>query len=66
MTKVPGEVDRLLAEGEEFADAARYGDALARFHAAWELLPEPKDEQERSVQVLAAIADCLFSLGAWG
>jgi hypothetical protein len=65
MAKVPDKVDRLFAKGEEFADAEQYTKALDRFQAAWNLLPEPKDEQEPAVQILAAIADCHFYVGAW-
>jgi hypothetical protein len=65
MARTPNKVDRLLAEGEKFADAEQYGNALTRFQAAWDLLPEPKDEQEPAVQILAAIADCHFYLRAW-
>jgi hypothetical protein len=65
MAKIPDTVDRLFAEGEKFADAEEYGEALARFQAAWALLPEPKDDQEPAVQILAAIADGYFYLGEW-
>src|SRR5262249_41003122 len=65
MTHGPDEVDRLFAEGERFAGAGHYADALARFPAAWGLLPEAREEQERAVPILAAIADCQFYLGAW-
>ncbi len=65
MAHSPDEVDRLFNEGEEFADAEQYADALSRFQAAWELLPEPKEEEETAVQILAAIADCRFFLGEW-
>jgi len=65
MAKVPDDVDRLFAEGEEFADAEQYADALARFQVAWDLLPEPEEEEEPAVQILAAIADCCFFLGTW-
>ena len=57
--------DDLFAAGEEFADAGQYTDALSRFQAAWKALPEPKDDQELAVQILAAIADCQFYLAAW-
>jgi hypothetical protein len=59
------EVDGLVAAGEELADAKRPEEALQRFRAAWQALPEPKDEQEPAVNVLAAIADCCFFLGRW-
>jgi hypothetical protein len=65
MAKVPDKVDQLFTKGEEFADDEEYTKALDRFQAAWNLLPEPKDDQEPAIQVLAAIADCHFYLGAW-
>ena len=65
MTEVTDEIERLFAEGEEFTDAEQDSDALIRFRAAWDLLPEPKDEQPPAVRILAAIADCHFYLGNW-
>jgi tetratricopeptide (TPR) repeat protein len=65
---MPQDSDRvhvLFATGEEFADAEQYADALSRFQSAWDALSEPKDDQELAVQILAAIADCHFYLGAW-
>lgn len=56
---------RLFAEGEALADAERDAEALARFEAAWAALPDPKEDQEPAVRVLAAIADCHFLLGDW-
>src|SRR4051812_46588029 len=60
------QVERLMAEGEAFADAEQDDEALARFQAAWDLLPAPKEEQEPAVQLLAAIADSRFFQGDWG
>jgi hypothetical protein len=57
------EVIRLFDEGESFAAEGEDEEALARFQAAWDLLPEPKCEWERALQILAAIADSLFHLG---
>lgn len=65
MTSVPDEVERLLAEGEESVSVERYAEALTRFQGAWDLLPEPKEEHELTIQILAAIADCWFFLGSW-
>jgi hypothetical protein len=59
------EAERLFAEGEELADAEEDADALAHFRAAWDALPEPKDEQEPAGRILAAIADSHFHLGEW-
>lgn len=65
MAHSPDAIDRLITEGEGFADVGHYEDALARFQAAWDFLPEPREEQERAVEILAALADCQFYLGAW-
>jgi hypothetical protein len=59
------EAERLLAEGEDFADAEQDLEALARFRAAWDALPEPRDEQDPAARILAAIADIHFYLGEW-
>jgi tetratricopeptide (TPR) repeat protein len=59
------EAERLFAEGEALADQERDGEALARFEAAWAALPDPKEDQEPAVRVLAAVADCRFVLGDW-
>jgi tetratricopeptide (TPR) repeat protein len=65
MAQDSDKVHELFVRGEEFAGAGQYTDALSRFQAAWDTLPEPKDDQELAVQILAAIADCHFYLGAW-
>jgi hypothetical protein len=65
MSKAEREVERLMDEGDEFADEERYAEALAKFSAAWQALPEPKDEQEWAINVLGAIADACFFLGRW-
>jgi hypothetical protein len=65
MAKVPRKVDQLFAKGEKFADDEEYPKALECFQAAWEHLPEPRDEQDPAIQILAAIADCHFYGGAW-
>jgi hypothetical protein len=60
---IAAEVIRLFDEGESFADEEEDEEALACFQAAWELLPEPRCEWERALQILAAIADSHFHLG---
>jgi hypothetical protein len=60
------EVDRLFEMGEEYADAQEDGAALKCFRAAWDPLPEPRDEQGPAFRVLAAIADSHFRLAEWG
>jgi hypothetical protein len=59
------EAERLLAEGDELADEELNEEALSKFQAAWEVLPEPKDDQEPAVRILGAIADSQFYLGRW-
>lgn len=58
-------VERLFAEGEALADEERDEEARASFQAAWESLPEPRDEQELAGRIIGAIADCCFYLGDW-
>lgn len=59
------DAERLLAEGDDLADAGKDAAALVRFRAAWSSLPEPRDQQELAVRILGAIADCHFHLGEW-
>ncbi len=59
------EAERLFAEGEELGDADQDTEALVSFQAAWAALPEPKEDQEPAIQILAAIADYCFFLGDW-
>jgi hypothetical protein len=59
------EVERLFGMGEDYADAQEDGAALNCFRAAWNALPEPRDEQGPAVRILAAIADSHFHLGEW-
>src|SRR5438128_686802 len=65
MADALAEAKRLFSEGEEFADAKEDTNALARFRAAWDALPEPKEEQEPAGRIMAAIADSHFHLGEW-
>jgi hypothetical protein len=59
------EAERLFNMGEDFTDAQEDEAALRCFSAAWDALPEPRDEQEPAVRILAAAADCQFHLGRW-
>jgi hypothetical protein len=56
---------RLFDMGEGYVDAQEDGAALRCFRAAWNALPEPRDEQGPAVRILAAIADVHFHLGEW-
>jgi hypothetical protein len=55
----------LVCKGEDLADMEKDAEALIRFQEAWEALPEPRDEQELAIQILAALADSHFYLGNW-
>ena len=56
-------VQALSAAGDEFAEAGRFQDALAKYGNAWELLPEPKTQWEAATWLLAAIGDANFLKG---
>lgn len=51
------------AEGDDFAEAGKYDEALGKYNLAWELMPEPRTEWEASTWVLTAIADVAFKAG---
>src|SRR5262245_12862964 len=51
--------------GEDNAEAELFDLALRDYQRAWEALPEPKEDQELAIQILAAISDCEFHLGHW-
>ncbi len=57
--------EALLDEGDELAEEGKDEEALARFNAAWNALPEPREACELAVAVLGAIADSHFHLGRW-
>lgn len=60
---IHAEIQRLSGEGDELAQNNRYVEALERYWAAWELLPDPKTEWDAAMWLLAAIADAHFFLG---
>ncbi|HMR09465.1 MAG TPA: hypothetical protein PKA88_26985 [Polyangiaceae bacterium] len=60
---VHAEIVRLSAEGDEAASGERFDQALERFQAAYNLLPEPKQEWEAGLWLLAGIADAHFLAG---
>jgi hypothetical protein len=59
------EIGRLFDEGEALLDEEEDAQALTRFQEAWALVPEPKGEWERALQLLGGIADCQFFLGSY-
>ena len=65
MVKDSDRSNELFVTGEELVNAENYADALPHLQSAWDTLPEPKNDQELAVHILAAIADCHFYLGEW-
>jgi tetratricopeptide (TPR) repeat protein len=64
MTELSDEVheriESLSEEGDNLADEERYADALQRYWAAWDLLPEPQTSWEAATWLLGAIGDANF------
>ena len=58
--KVSRQVDELCAAGDEFAEKDDYPQAIERYWAAWDLLPEPKTDWQASTWILAAVGDANF------
>jgi tetratricopeptide (TPR) repeat protein len=54
------QIQLLSKEGDNFAKAEDYPAALARYWAAWDLLPVPPTEYEAATWILAAIGDANF------
>ncbi|HEY0648749.1 hypothetical protein [Phenylobacterium sp.] len=54
------QIEALCAEGDRLAEARMFEDAIARYNAAWRLVPEPKTNWNASTWVLAAIGDACF------
>ncbi len=51
---------RFCREGLEQAGARKFDQAVASYFAAWELLPEPREEWDAAPWILAAIGDVLY------
>jgi tetratricopeptide (TPR) repeat protein len=54
------QIRRLLDEGDELLDRDGIEEAMSRYRAAWDLLPEPRIDQPLALDVLAAIGDAHF------
>ena len=57
------EIVALSKEGESLADGCRFGEAVAKYHAAFRLLPEPKEDWSAAAWLLAAIGDAHYLSG---
>lgn len=53
-------IKKLSADGDALAEAGRYPDALTKYWAAWDLLPEPQTDWDAAIWLLAAIGDANF------
>lgn len=53
-------ITQFCADGDAFAGAGRYEEAIAEYNRAWEIVPEPKSQWNASTWILAAIADAAF------
>ncbi len=51
---------RFCREGLEKASAGKSDEAVASYYAAWELLPDPREEWDAAPWILAAIGDVLY------
>lgn len=54
------QIEALCAEGDRLAGQQMFEDAVARYNAAWQLVPDPKANWNASTWVLAAIGDACF------
>lgn len=57
------EIQRLCAEGDNFAECSDFEQALSCFQTAWNLLPEPRTGWSAALWILAAIGDVRFERG---
>lgn len=53
-------IQDLCAQGDGLASAGSYEDAIERYNAAWELVPEPKNNWNAATWILAAIGDACY------
>lgn len=64
MSKLPSDlqqmIDSLCRKGDQFAQIDQLDDALDQYEAAWELLPNPKDQWPAATWILMAVGDTCF------
>ena len=54
------EIKRLCASGDVHAEAGRYPDALEKYWAAWDVLPEPKTHWDAALWILVSVGEVNF------
>ena len=58
-------IKALCAEGDDLGDLENYDAALEKYWAAFDLIPEPKEDWEAATWVLVAIGDANYLLQSW-
>jgi hypothetical protein len=53
-------IQSLCQKGDDLASTGTYQEALEKYWAAWDLLPEPQTNWEAATWILAAIGDANF------
>jgi tetratricopeptide (TPR) repeat protein len=56
-------VQALCEAGDDLADDDQFAAALAKYWAAWDLLPEPQTDWPAATEVLAAVGDANYLAG---
>ncbi len=56
-------IKALCATGDALAKQGRFRDAIKRYEAAWQLLPEPRKDWNAATWILAAIGDAHYLSG---
>ena len=56
-------IQELSAEGDSLAGDGRYPEALKKYWAAWDLLPNPQTDWEAATWLLGAVGDANFLSG---
>ena len=59
------EIKRLCEDGDDLASDGDHVEAIAEYHKAWLLVPEPKTDWNASTWILAALADAFFFTANW-
>ena len=57
---VMSEIERLCSEGDALAASSHFDEAVKSYNAAWEMVPEPKNDWNASTWILGAIGDACF------
>jgi len=53
-------IEKLSEEGNQLASAGRYTEAMGRYWAAFDLVPEPQTDWEATTWLISSIGDMLF------